>query len=253
MSGEFSELKCIVCSSKMTPYFKKTFLKFGLGEVEYVRCPSCQFVCSETHYKMTDNDWCALNEAYHGEYFEIGHNPDDPRWIDRMIAQASVIASLVGVGILKSDCALDYGAGDGRLADLLDEKGIFVDKYDKFISKSGYRAYEEMQPGGYDLVISTAVFEHVRCIETLDEIVSFVSEDGVLALHTMIMEQAPRRSDWHYLVPVHCSFFSNKSMQKLFERWNFTHSFYHVESRMWFFFRNRKDMRNEFAGYWGEI
>ena len=38
----------------------------------------------------------------------------------------------------------------------------------------------------YDLVLSSAVFEHVRSRNTLDEIESYVSEQGSLAVHTLV-------------------------------------------------------------------
>ena len=76
---------------------------------------------------------------------------------------------------------------------------------------------------------------------TLSEIVDLVADAGVMAVHTLVRESIPPDPSWFYLLPVHCSFFTNKSMQILFDKWGFESSIYHIESRMWFWFRQDSD------------
>ena len=67
-----------------------------------------------------------------------------------------------------------------------------------------------------------------------------------MALHTLITEEIPRDSNWFYLYPVHVSFFTNKSMKILFNKWGFKSSLYHPESQLWFFFKETKEFDQGF-------
>lgn len=121
-------------------------------------------------------------------------------------------------------------------------------KYDKYLGKSqGYLSEDKLKHQKFSFVITTAVFEHVRDIESLDEINNLVGINGVLATHTIVMEQIPCNPDWHYLLPVHCTFFTNKSMQILFERWDYKASLYHPLSRLWFFFKNDDGLQGKIS------
>jgi hypothetical protein len=94
-------------------------------------------------------------------------------------------------------------------------------------------------------VFNTSIFEHIRNRETLNSINDLVAEDGILAIHTLVTEVIPQDPNWFYLLPVHCSFFTNKSMQILFDGWGYKASIYHVPSRMWFWFKKRSNFLND--------
>jgi hypothetical protein len=94
-------------------------------------------------------------------------------------------------------------------------------------------------------VFNTSIFEHIRNRKTLNSINALVAEDGILAIHTLVTEVIPQDPKWFYLLPVHCSFFTNKSMQILFDAWGYKVSIYHVPSRMWFWFKKRSDFLND--------
>ena len=57
----------------------------------------------------------------------------------------------------------------------------------------------------------------------------------------MVREAVPRDPNWFYLLPVHCAFFTNTSMQILFEKWGFSSSLYAIDARMWFWFRSEAE------------
>lgn len=236
-------MKCMVCYYNMAPYFTKKFDNYGLNDVEYWQCEQCGLVMSKTHNDMGKNKWNKLNKLYHRSYLGSEADPYDPRWIFRLNKQAEVIADLKDLGLLNTmQPWIDYGCGDGKLSEsLFDEYNIEISKYDKAINGPGFLSVEDLSRDKFGLVISTSVFEHLLNTVDLELINGLVSENGVLALHTFVAEKIQRDPLWFYLLPTHCTFFTNKSMQILFERWEYQASIYHVESRLWFWFKNNID------------
>jgi hypothetical protein len=129
---------------------------------------------------------------------------------------------------------------------MLSERGLSTMKFDRYMFREGEGYLTEDDLRRYSLVINTAVFEHVRDRPSLDEIAGLVAENGVFALHVLVCEDIPKDPGWFYLLPVHCTFFTNKSMKILFEQWNFRISLYHMPSRMWFWFREESDAVEQF-------
>ncbi len=263
--------RCIICGGRTRPYFTKDFGGIcNLEQVRYRQCADCGFSFSATHYALSDNDWGTLNERYHLGFFGRDECADDPRWFERLSQQSEVLLCLESSGIFPADLPYyDYGCGDGKLADMLASKGMLVRKYDKFLGgdNSVYLTDEEVRRQKFGLVINTSVMEHVRDLQTLDEIADSVHPTrGVLAMHTWVGRVVPRDDLWFYLLPVHISFFTNKAMEILFSRWGFVASVYVVAPRMWFLFREEdlarkayeqlKTMRNDvfhkvgFVDYW---
>lgn len=239
------DLACMVCAGPVTPFMSKHFHgDCGLNEVQYDRCNDCGFVFSRTHFLMDDATWSGINEAYHLNYFQTDNNPDDPRWLERINAQREAIATLYRAGSIPAHLgAYDYGCGDGKLADLVTASAFKVCKYDRYIAgdASDYLTDEDIEAGGFGLVINTSVMEHVRDLETLDAIARSVDpREGILAIHTLVAEHVPQDPDWFYLLPVHLAFFTNRAMEILTERWGFRASVYAVAPRMWFLFRDEE-------------
>ena len=243
-------MHCFVCNGELKPFFEKEFNgQCELTCVEYVRCESCHLALSKTHFEMSDPAWQTLNRTYHEQYQGKDSFDDDPRWMSRLQAQSETIIRLAKADVLRQSLPwVDYACGDGKLADMLAQSNIEVSKFERFMPPhgSGYVSAEEMLKE-YDLVINTSVFEHLRDLETLDEIAGLVGENGALALHVMVKEEIPADPTWSYLLPVHCVFYSNRSMQVLFDRWNFESCIYHVPSRMWFMFRTDRPGLREFV------
>ncbi len=233
-------MKCLVCGGTLLSYFVKNFAEaFGLGKIDYWRCERCGLVVAKTIHEMSTEEWSDLNNRYHSSFLGSKGCVDDLRWILRLTAQADTIDRLDREGILPKERPwIDYGCGDGKLSDMLSERGLSALQFDRYMGQ-GQNDYlgEEALKEKYSVVINTSVFEHVREIDTLDEIANLVDDFGVLALHVLVRESIPPDPDWFYLLPVHCTFFTNRSMQILFDRWEFAVSVYHVPSRMWFWFR----------------
>lgn len=245
------ESRCMVCGGTGRHSFSKEFAGLcGLDRVNYHCCDGCGFTWSDTHFRMSPVDWKAVNDFYHRRYFGSEHNADDPRWMERLREQQAFLLPLWREGIFDNSLeAMDYGCGDGKLADMLTASGLPTRKYDKYINheKPDYLSDGDLQPGRFGLVINTSVFEHVLALETLDEIAACVNpRRGVLAVHTLVSEKVPRDPAWFYLLPVHVSFFSNRSMSLLMRRWHFEASLYDVEARMWLMFREEAVARRAF-------
>lgn len=236
-------MKCIVCSSEMRCSFSKQFKAVSLDHADYWRCGNCGFVASKTHFEMSQRDWERINEDFHGSYHGTNACPEDQNWVQRLEVQAAVIADLAGLGILSAGARwIDFGCGDGKLSDELKSKyDLNLLKFDRYEADSSDLKDSEISKKSFDFVVTTSVLEHLRNRRGLDEIDALVSDDGVMGLHTLVAEAIPASADWFYLLPVHCAFFTNKSMQLLFEQWGYAASIYHVDSRLWFWFKSNAE------------
>lgn len=192
---------------------------------------------------MSEKEWEKLNTDYHSSYQGSDYNPDDPRWKKRLVTQADILVQMERAGILKHDNPwLDWGCGDGKLSELSEERGCKIYNFDRYMTQGikRYLGENEVRQHRFDLVLSTSVFEHIRSLGTIDEMVSLLSDYGTLAFHTWINETIPPDPTWFHLLPVHCTFFTNRAMNVLFNQWKFDFSVYQIDARLMFFFRETK-------------
>ncbi|GBO47586.1 hypothetical protein MFFDBJGM_00584 [Pectobacterium versatile] len=242
-------MRCLVCDSKMDFYFTKKFDLKNLENTEYFKCSECQLVVSKTHFEMTPTGWEELNENIHSSYQGLDHSDDDPKWLTRLDAQSKAISELYNEGVLEREQvkAVDYGCGDGKLVKLLASNDIRIGMYDKYMNAAmmekdnslKYLRDEDVEGNIFDLVITCSVLEHLRKIDDVNAIFNLVDKrNGMFAFHTLICEDVPQDPDWFYLSPVHCLFFTNKSMSILFRRFGLKGCLYNVEAQMWFFIYN---------------
>ena len=225
----------------MTFFISKEFHEFGLDTAEYWRCCDCGFVVSKTHVEMAPEDWERLNHRVHSAYQGTDSDSNDPKWYARLQKQARVLRDVQEIGLLnRNDRWLDYACGDGKLSGLLRTRyNLNLLKYERYIPhEAGYIEDSELVPGSFDFVITTAVFEHFTHREQFDFVQGLVSKNGVLGLHTLVCENVPADPAWFYLVPVHCAFHTNRSMEVLFQQWGYTCSVYNVDSQLWLWFKN---------------
>lgn len=264
-------MPCLICTGKVTPYFQKDFKGvFELQNVKYERCTRCGFCFARTLYELDDNIWSRLNNNFHSQVFEVEKDPEcikipsnspirlmRERGLTRLRKQANTLLTLAKHKIISNKRPwLDWGCGNGSLANHITSQGYPVSKYDKYMysEHSDYIAETELKTP-FNLVINTAVFEHVRHRSTLDEILKPLSDDGAFALHVWVAEDVPINDSWFYLLPVHCSFYTNQSMKILFKEWGFKSSIYHLPSRLWIWFRKEPDslqpfIKTQIPGEW---
>lgn len=230
-------MNCIICAGRMLPYFSKMFNAYHLKVANYSRCEECGFCASETHFAMTGSEWEALNLSFHNDSEAREDNPYNRN--QRYFNQALMLHLMKQNGLLSPRNWLDWGSGSGSLsAQLLHNFGIELYNFDKFMRPNLFAlSQDQLKPRGHSVVISTAVFEHVRDRKTLDEIESYVGDDGCLGIHTLVRGEIPRDSGWMYLLPVHCAFHTNKSMDILMRQWGYTCSIYNEHAKMWIWFK----------------
>lgn len=239
-------MNCIICNSESKYSFSKVFENFDLGTVDYWTCISCGFTISATHQSMSAERWERLNRECHTIYQGTDTNPADPRWLQRLGAQSTAIHEAYREGLIPDRRPwLDFACGDGKLSDLLlDQSGLSLRKYEKFMEhEADYLKTAELVAGGFDFVVTTSVFEHLTKRREFDAIAALVSDTGVMGVHTLVRENIPEDPTWFYLQPPHCAFHTNRSMEHLFRQWGYASSVYHVESRLWLWFKT--DMRDK--------
>lgn len=232
---------CFVCDGPLVPAFSKQFAWGELGQVAYERCTVCGFVVSRTHADLSDAAWRRINTAFHERRDNAAGRASPERWRARADGYAAAIGVATAAGaISKGGPWLDYGCGSGDMTTLIEARtGREILRYEPFMPGSGGTWVDAaaLKPGSCDLVINTAMFEHVRDRRPLDHLASLVSPTGALALHTVIVERVPDDPNWFYLLPVHCAFFTNEAMRRLCVQWGFRSSAYHQPARLWLLFR----------------
>jgi hypothetical protein len=229
----------MICKTSMAFYFSKYFGQYGLNNVDYWLCPQCGFTASKTHFDMTQDEWNALNVNFHTDNNLRGDNPYNRR--QRYFNQAQMLYLMARHNLLPNGAWLDWGSGKGDVSIQLKEHfGLTLENFDRYIKPTISSITESElvnRIGSFNLVLSTAVFEHIRNREVLDEIESFVAKTGCFAIHTLVRGDIPKDPDWMYLLPVHCAFHTNKSMQLLMDTWGYSCSVYNEQAKMWVMFR----------------
>ncbi|MBV7316376.1 methyltransferase domain-containing protein [Shewanella sp. NIFS-20-20] len=234
---------CIICGGLTRYFFSKEYttepyasFMHKLGTVEYRQCQHCGFVLSATHAQANHHDWQELNALHHNyveTHFGCDNIPNQPPYLE----QASMLALLKGHGLISMQSGVDFAGGYGRLSGILHQYfALELPVYDPFVqNKNGQVNYlEHLAPHGMDLVVNSAMFEHIRCREDLDQINRVVADSGALVLHTVICENIPNDPHWFYLdPPVHSAFHTNKSMSVLMEQWGYVASIYSVKAKSW--------------------
>lgn len=238
-------MKCIICNSQMSFYFSKHFALYELEDVEYWVCPSCGFAASKTHFDMNDEQWADLNSSFHKTHNNRLDNPFNR--FQRYFNQALMLHLMKRYDVIHEGEWLDWGCGLGNLSiQLAEHFNIHLLNYDKFVKPEiNSIREEELTRRGYNLVVSTAVFEHLRSRDTFDEIESYVSDNQCLAVHTLVRGEIPKDPSWMYLLPVHCSFHTNRSMQILMDNWGYHCSVYNEQAKLWIMFKQSPDCVSE--------
>ncbi|KOS60726.1 methyltransferase domain-containing protein [Lysinibacillus agricola] len=236
---------CQICKGDLEYFFTKSFNLEILNKVDYLKCNNCGFVKADTICKLNIEKWNRLNNEFHSNYQYSEMNIEDLKWVTRLEKQSKILKEFADLKIINLNESLDYGCGDAKLSKSLKKiSGYNLLNYDKYMTEETYNT--QLRENYFNFLITTSVFEHIVDLRDLDNIVSLINENGVMAVHTLITEKIPRDPNWFYLYPVHVSFFTNKSMEILFNKWGFKSSLYHLESQLWFFFKENKEFDQRF-------
>jgi hypothetical protein len=237
------ERECIICFEAAHYFLTKTYQETDVFQinltVDYYKCSHCGFVFSKTHQEMTKQEWNYLNSTFH-HHCENNINAlstNQPPYAE----QAFVLQILNRSKLIKINNALDYAAGYGTLARILNDFfDLKINLFDPHVTNPSpnlnYTSQSELN-SNYNLVINSAMFEHVLHRNDLDVVNNLVSDNGVLMIHTVICETIPKDPNWFYLSPiVHTAFHTNKSMEILMEQWGYAASIYSPQAKSWFLF-----------------
>ena len=244
---------CIICGCETHYFFSKEYKGHPYSDfidkldVDYYKCENCGFVISKTHQDMSEEQWSDLNKKWH-HYFEQNTKnqiSNQPPYAD----QALALKILEENGVFTFGGTLDYAAGYGTLYKFIKkyfDENILI--FDDYVSNSmeNLPYVKRSNLKKYDLVINSAMFEHILTRRALDEINERVSDSGILMLHTVICENIPKDPNWFYITPiVHTAFHTNKSMNILMDQWGYESSIYSPSAKSWFLFKKGYKNLNE--------
>jgi SAM-dependent methyltransferase len=230
------QTQCKCCGATALPYGVVDFNKnceiyrhnaLGISGVPiyYHRCPACRFIFTTAFDHFSHEDF--QSHIYNEEYPLI-----DP---DYQVARPQGNAALV-TRLFPSEKprrALDYGGGNGVLAESLRAAGFpHVETYDPFVER-----YSARPADGFDCVICFEVVEHstdpARIFADMDE---FLTDPGLILFSTLVQPADIDRQglNWWYAGPrnAHVSLYTRESLEKVvrplgFKLGSFSES-YHV-------------------------
>ena len=246
-------MMCPICKEKMEFFFEK---KYGKASHIFSRCVTCGMVINETVYKMTNKEWKLIND-WHKESQGVP-KVDEYLWnkrLNRLNPQVDMLVELMQIGIIKPNMrCIDYAGGDALFARMVHDKCIkneidpnkykigTYEKYMRFNSNEEYISEYDVLNSCFDIVISSAVLEHLIGRTEIDRFFDLVNEEGIVIFHTLICEEVPKDPNWFYIdEPVHCTLWTNEAMRKLYIEKGFQGCAYHVDSKMWIFLKLKDD------------
>jgi 2-polyprenyl-3-methyl-5-hydroxy-6-metoxy-1,4-benzoquinol methylase len=176
----------------------------------------------------------SINEKLNNESKDKTHQPP-------YLQQTIMIKILQENNIIQKKPILDYASGYGTLHNIL-EKYFSINSliFDPYIRDKSEKYISKEDLGKYKTVLNSAMFEHIRSRQDINNVNSLVDEDGCFILHTLVCENVPCDNNWFYLTPVHCAFHTNRSMQILMEQWNYKSSIYCPSSKCWVLLKNER-------------
>ena len=193
--------------------------------IYYHRCPVCRFIFTTAldHFSQADFERFVYNDQYPliDPDFEDARPRGNAMLVGRLLSEA------------RPARILDYGGGNGKLAEFLSEAGFLdVQTYDPFVPR-----FADKPEGLFDCVICFEMLEHsTDPAGTLAEIISSLTDSGIILLGTLLQpaDIELHGLSWWYAAPrnAHVSLYSYTSLEKLVERCGFQlHSLdqsYHV-------------------------
>ncbi|MEM7541725.1 MAG: class I SAM-dependent methyltransferase [Pseudomonadota bacterium] len=218
-----TEELCPVCDNTSRPFdvvdFNKScqeangkFLALAGQPVYYFVCEHCGFCFAPEFSRWTNDEF--LERIYNDRYIDF-----DPDYVTRRpLANANKIDAMFG-GAKRAIRHLDYGGGNGLLAQTLVDRNWHSESFDEFVDPPDRFA----QLGKYDLITVFEVFEHVVDVKRLmSQLRTLRAENGIIYFSTLLSDgQITRgqRLSWWYAAPRngHISLFSKASLVAMCE------------------------------------
>ncbi len=177
--------------------------------IYYRQCPQCAFTFT-TAFDFWD--W----EAYRTHIYNDDYIVVDPDFVElRPVGNAHLIANSFP-DAKSSIQILDYGGGNGVLAQRLRDAGFSASTYDP------YSGFNELPTERFELVTCFEVLEHVSTPDkTIATMVSLLKHPGAILFSTLVQpkEFAAIGLNWWYAGPRngHISLYSTQALALLFK------------------------------------
>jgi len=198
--------KCLVCGQPAPLYdvvdfnksceeYRGQFLPLSGHAVYYARCGSCNYTFAPEFGFWTDQDF--LEKIYNEDYIKV-----DPDYLDKRQQENAVMLNNFFGAYRMHINHLDYGGGNGRLAQLLRGAQWQSVSYDPF-PKNNMRLSDL---GTFNLITAFEVFEHVPDPHGMMENISKLLEgqDSMVFFSTGISDgliKDKERLNWWYAAP----------------------------------------------------
>lgn len=184
--------------------------------VYYRQCMACGFFFTDQFDRWSNAEFLA--HIYNERYRDV-----DPDCVElRPRNNANMLAQQFGIHRHRLSC-LDFGGGDGKLADYLRKLG-FIDarSYDPFTPGA-----DALPTGRFNLVTCFEVVEHVPDPKrTVAALAQAIAEDGMVLFSTLVLpaDFASQGVSWWYVAPRngHISLYSRRSLALLWKALGFT-------------------------------
>lgn len=189
-------LSCSLCHSESTLPFHDDKSR------SYFYCQQCGLVFVPEHQHLPPAQEKAIYDLHQNQEDDPGYRQFLSRLANPLLQHLEPHSS-----------GLDYGCGPGPLlAKMLSEHGHHIEVYDPY-----YAANNDYRQRRYDFITCTEVAEHFRRPgQEFEHLFSLLLPQGILALMTKLVIDAPAFAKWHYKNdPTHISFYSETSLQWL--------------------------------------
>ena len=184
--------------------------------VPYNRCGSCGFVFTSCFDSWSHEDFAA--HIYNDLYIRI-----DPDYEERRpAANLTWIVQEFGQ-MRRTSRFLDYGGGNGRLAELMRQNGFNdVETYDPFDQR-----HSRLPSGTFTFISCFETLEHVPDpVETIARLISLAAPKAVVFFSTLLQPDNFLTCGlfWPYVAPRngHISIYTPASLTLLFARFGYT-------------------------------
>ncbi len=194
--------------NKNCEIYRKNALGISGVPVYYHRCPECRFIFTTAldHFSKEDFE----RYVYNDQYLLI-----DPDFEDARPRHNATLATRL-LAHAKTSRILDYGGGNGTLAELMRADGFCdVTTYDPFMPR-----FEQKPDDRFDCVICFEVLEHsTEPGRTLSDITGMLTDTGIILLSTLLQpgDIDSQGLGWWYAAPrnAHVSLYSVASLERL--------------------------------------
>ncbi|MCK9401340.1 MAG: glycosyltransferase [Bacteroidales bacterium] len=225
-------VRCNICSGEAKFLFKSFVL--NKYEVDYYKCPICEFIQTESPY------W--LDEAYKNAITDL-----DIGLVSRNVIYSNAVEIIILKYFKSGEKFLDYAGGYGLFVRLMRDKGFNFyreDKYCENIFTKNYDLVDLIGDNKFEIVTAFEVFEHL--VNPLEEIKNIFKYSDSLIFSTELQPHLEIKDikDWWYFVPEtgqHISFYSLNTLKYIALKFN---SYFYSNGSNLHLFTNKKFVNN---------